>query len=89
MLITLMEMLAQAMALQDSQDLTGEEVDDVVPMEGQPHSLGFLVRKIYYSSVEKKQTGIRNPQIHLGGNAPRITKSKLCFDEYQYLCIQK
>ncbi|CAI9159087.1 unnamed protein product [Rangifer tarandus platyrhynchus] len=42
MLITLTEMLAQAMALQDSQDLTGEVVDDVVPAEGQPHSRGCL-----------------------------------------------
>lgn len=33
-LITLMEMLAQPMALQDSQDLTGEVVDDVAPTEG-------------------------------------------------------
>ena len=41
-LITLMEMLAQPMALQDSQDLTGEVVDDVAPTEGQPHSLGCL-----------------------------------------------
>lgn len=49
----------------------------------------FLVKKIYYSSVEKKQTGIRNSQIHLGGNAPRITKPKLCIDEYQYWCIHK
>ena len=42
MLIAVMEMSAQAMALQDSQDLTGQVVDDVVPAEGQPHSLGCL-----------------------------------------------
>lgn len=34
-------MLAQPMALQDSQDLTGEVVDDVAH-GGQPHSLGCL-----------------------------------------------